>query len=381
MGSIKASCFLVQFGLMAAALGPFGCDGASGNGSDTDTDSDADTDSDTDTDTDTDGVVEDHWEWDGAAIPSAYTGHNGSLRIWAAAADDVAICAGNMVDGTGGILSFDGEIVEVEVNGFICEHVWGLDADRVWVLGYVDETFEPVVYSRNGGLWSKDTISGAASDCEFEAIHGASVDDVAIVGRCSGTRQAWVQGSGVQWIPGDLTVPAEEDLDRIYGVFDVPGAWVYYGLGIFVDDGVTDTAFPSYQAVWATGESTSDLLALDGNSLLEWDGSGWAATLDCPYDIPDPEYNICWRTAASGVLAGEYYLGGGRGSNAVEEPDNWRLNRWYDGVLYSILAPCGGDNPHCGIMDMSLAREDPTLFVIGSNPGTRLMWHTVPAED
>jgi len=362
--------FVVCALLLAAAAG---CGDGGGSGGDGGTDTGSDSDSDT----------HDYWEWESAMIPGSFVGHQWYHRVFAVAANDATICAGNMVNGTGGILSFDGAAFTTEETGFVCEFVWGLDADHVWALGYVDETFEPVLYSRSGGVWSQDTVDGADDSCRLEAIFGASVDDATLVGWCSGgVRQSWVPGGPGAWVAGAEIVPTDDVLDTIYGVVALPDGDVFYGSGLYENAGGTDLGYQAERALWVGGDAMSDLRVLEGDEVRSLVDDTWMIFAACPYDLSADEYAVCWSCGARDGASGDVYLGGGRGGAAGENIDDWRLNRVsaVDGTVSRILEPCGGEEPSCGVDDLSLA-ADGMLFAIASGPQPRLMWHQIPAAD
>jgi len=337
----------------------------------------------TDTDSDSDSDTHDYWEWESVMIPGNFVGHQWYHRVFAAAANDATICAGNMVIGTGGILSFDGAAFTTEVTGFVCEYVWGLDADHVWALGYLDETFEPMLYSRSGGVWSQDAVDGADDSCRLEAIFGASADDVALVGWCSGgERQSWVPDGPGAWIEGAAIVPTNDALDTLYGALALPDGDVFYGSGLYENTSGTDLDYQAERALWVGGDAVTDLRVLEGDEVLSLVDDLWMTFVECPYDLSADEYAVCWSCGARDGASGDLYLGGGRGGAANENVDDWRLNRVsaVDGTVSRILEPCGGDAPRCGVHDLSLA-ADGVLFAIASGPQPCLMWHQIPAAD
>jgi len=347
------------------------CDDGGGGG-------EADTDTDTDTDSDTDTAVDDHWDWESAVIPGAFTGHNSSVRVWGVSDDQAALCAGNMVDGTGGILWFEEGELTVEETGFVCEGTHGAPGGDVWAFGYVDQTFEPILYRRGTGGWTLDTVEGADTSCSYLAMYGGATGDPTLVGYCGGDRMTWVIDGVGSWAIGEEPVPGYDQLSSIRGAFSAGGEAVFYGDGVVLADG-TDLGFPQEETWWSGGTATAHIVALGTDGVLSYDGSAWETSVECPVQIPDAEYNSCWRTGTLGVLSGELYLGGGRGGSANENVDDWRLHRWYEGEIYEILEPCGGAEPRCGVQDMSIGGA--TLFVVAGDPQTVLMWHSVPDED
>jgi len=361
--------FVLSMLLAGAATG---CSEEGGSGAD----GGADSGSDTDTDSDTDSDVHEDWDWESVVIPGNFVGHGTSYQLHATAADDATVCVANWTNGTGGILSFDGAALGTEETGFVCELVFGLDADHLWALGYVDQTFEPLLYSRTGGAWSADTVAGADDSCSFEAIYGDTPDGVTVVGRCGAERLSWVTDGAGAWIAGAAIVPTNDELDTIYGAFSMPDGDVFYGSGLFENAGGTDLGYGAARALWAEGASLGMLTVLEGDAVLTYDGAEWSELFGCPYDLSADEYAICWSSAAPGQ-AGDLYVGGGRGGAANENVDDWRLNRFADGTVYRILAPCGGDAPRCGVDDLSLS-SDGVLFTVASGPQPRLMWHAVP---
>jgi hypothetical protein len=360
-------CVLLQ---LAAA----GCaDDGAGSG-----DGGADSDSDSDSDSDTN----DYWEWGELVIPGGFMGHGSNYRVHATAADDATLCVANWTNGTGGVAAFDGAAFETVLNGFMCDGVFGLDAEHLWVFGTVDETFEPRLYGRSGGAWSLAVVDGADDSCRYEAIYGTSTDDVTLVGTCGPVRQSWVPGGAGAWIAGAAAVPTDDAFDTIYGVAALPDGDVFYGYGLYESAGGTDLGYPSERALWAGGSALDALLVLDDVALLSYDGAAWSELAGCPYDIWDDDYPICWSSGARDGATGDVYVGGGRGGSANENIDDWRLDRIsaVDGAVSSLLAPCGGDEPRCGVDDLSLS-PDGVLFAIASGPQPRLMWHALPSAD
>ncbi|MCK9460276.1 MAG: hypothetical protein M0R80_11600 [Proteobacteria bacterium] len=335
---------------------------------------------DTDTDSDTDTSVHDFWDWESLEIPGGFTGHGVDIKVHATAADDATICSGNWTNGTGGILAFDGAALLEVADGFVCEGVFGLDADHLWAFGVVDQTFEPMLYGRSGGEWSLEAVEGADDSCRYDTIYGTSVDDVAIVGWCSAERLSWVPDGSGGWIVGSVVVPTNAELDTIYGVLPLPETDVFYGSGLWESAGATDLGFETERAVWAYGSALADLSVLEGDAVLAYDGAAWTEVLACPDDLSAEEYSICWVSGARDDASGDLYLGGGRGSATNENIDDWRLDRFHDGGLTRILEPCGGDSPRCGVDDVSLS-PDGVLFVIANGPGPSLLWHAIPAAD
>jgi hypothetical protein len=324
--------------------------GESSSESDAGTDTDADADGGSDTDSG-------EWSWSSVDIPTSMSGHLGDFTLLVVEDDEVYICGGfwNASMGGGGIGWFNGESLAVEIPSaerFTCEGLFESDA-AIYAFGWYQDLGTPRVVLREDGEWNEVSVE-AADGCMLEAMFETSAGAVTLVGSCAEGRRAWeLEGGG--FAASEAVLPDNESMFQVLGAFPYGSGNAYYGDGIdtagdglFFSDTESALGYPSISARWAASDDTDGVFAVDGPSLLGFDGDTWSEIAGCPEELEAPD--TCWRCGARGS-DGSIYLGGGTGEGGLvsETPERRRLYRYSGGALVRILEQCDTMAMNCGV--------------------------------
>ncbi len=251
------------------------------------------------------------------------------------------------------------------------------------------------VLRRDGAAWVEGTVvegfgdcASAPESCRIETMFANGAGTPSAVGQSItdwgppvvGERVVWERQAATEsWIiDTEAVFPGFDTMRNLYFALDgsatVWGGSTYIDPDLIwkvleVDTGIVDLGYPQSERInWLDRDGTGGFVVSNGYDLLRYDGFDWNVETSTTCDPGG--WFTCWNTGAVDA-DGNVYLAGGRGGFGDSGTDQWRLHRWDGENLAEILEPCPGEDPYCGISDVTVVGN--RIYAVGKRDGIGLL--------